>query len=181
MTLEPARSTPATRTIAHLMPRSAPPEDGGVTEINGLRLAYRGFVSGLAAGYVWAAAAMLGAMLSGDDPLAPLHVLGGPGREGLLTGIALLEVGAAGIGMTFAYFFARFFTMRRTLAVAAPCFSVLAWLVVAQLAGGRLGHDLAALGVQVAPLAASALYGVMLGAAVPTRIDVLRRGATPTG
>lgn len=151
-----------------------------MTEINGLHLAYRGFVAGLAAGYVWAAAAMLGALLSGDDPLAPLHLLGGAGREGLLAGIALLQVGAAGIGMTFAYFFARFFTTRRTLAVAGPCFGVLAWLVVAQLVGSRLGHDLAALGMQVAPLAASALYGVMLGAAVPTRVDVLRHGPATT-
>jgi hypothetical protein len=148
-----------------------------VTEINGLRLAYRGFVAGLAGGYVWAAAAMLGALLAGGDPLAPLHLLGGAGRDGLLAGIGLLQVGAAGIGMTFAYFFARFFTMRRTLAVAGPCFSVLAWLLVAQLVGSRLGHDLAALGMQVAPLAASVLYGVMLGAAVPTRVDVLRHAS----
>jgi len=157
------------------MPRPAPPEDGGVTEINGLRLAYRGFVTGLAAGYVWAAAAMLGALLAGVDPLAPLHLLGGSGRDGLLAGIGLVQVGSAAIGMTFAYFFGRFFTVRRTLAVAGLCFGVLAWLVVAKLVDSRMSHDLAAAGVRIGLVAASALYGVMLGAAVPTRVDVLRR------
>jgi hypothetical protein len=150
-----------------------------VTEINGLRLAYRGFVSGLAAGYIWVAAAMLGAWLAGDNPLAPLHLLGGPGRDGLLAGIGLIQVGSAAIGMTFAYFFGRFFTVRRTLAVAGLCFGVLAWLVLAKVVDARMGDDLTA-SLRIALIAASALYGVMLGAAVPTRVEVLRHQPAST-
>jgi hypothetical protein len=162
------------------MPLPASPEDKRVTEINGLRLAYRGFVTGLAAGYVWVAAAMLGAWLAGDNPLAPLHLLGGPGRDGLLAGIGLIQVGSAAIGMTFAYFFGRFFTVRRTLAVAGLCFGVLAWLVIAKVVDTRMSSDLTAASLRIALIAASALYGVMLGAAVPTRIEVLRHQPAPT-
>jgi len=151
-----------------------------VTEINGLRLAYRGFVTGLAAGYVWVAAAMLGAWLAGSNPAAPLHLLGGAGRDGLLAGIGLAQVGSAGIGMTFAYFFGRFFTVRRTLAVAGLCFGVLVWLVIAKVVDSRMSDDLTVAGLRIALVAASALYGVMLGAAVPTRVEVLRRQAAPT-
>jgi hypothetical protein len=148
-----------------------------VTEINGLRLAYRGFVTGLAAGYVWVAAAMLGAWLAGEAPVAPLHLLGGPGREGLLAGIGLVQVGSAAIGMTFAYFFGRFFTVRRTLAVAGLCFGVLAWLIIAKMVDARMSHDLSTAGLRIGLVAASAMYGVMLGAAVPTRAEVLRHHA----
>lgn len=152
-----------------------------MTEINGLRLAYRGFVTGLAAGYVWVAAAMLGAWLAGSDPATPLHLLGGAGRDGLLAGIGLIQVGSAGIGMTFAYFFGRFFTVRRTLAIAGLCFGVLVWLVIAKVVDSRMSSDdLTAAGVRIALVAASALYGVMLGAAVPTRVEVLRHQAAPT-
>ena len=151
-----------------------------MTEINGLRLAYRGFVTGLAAGYVWVAAAMLGAWLAGSNPAAPLHLLGGAGRDGLLAGIGLAQVGSAGIGMTFAYFFGRFFTVRRTLAVAGLCFGVLVWLVIAKVVDSRMSDDLTVAGLRIALVAASALYGVMLGAAVPTRVEVLRRQAAPT-
>ena len=150
-----------------------------MTEINGLRLAYRGFVTGLAAGYVWVAAAMLGAWLAGSDPTAPLHLLGGGGRDGLLAGIGLVQVGSAAIGMTFAYFFGRFFTVRRTLAVAGLCFGVLAWLVVAKVVDTRISQDLSA-GLRIGLVAASALYGVMLGAAIPTRAEVLRHRAATT-
>ena len=46
-----------------------------MTEVNGLRLAYRGLIAGLEGGYVWAAIAMtLGAIVSGD-PLRPLRPL----------------------------------------------------------------------------------------------------------
>jgi hypothetical protein len=151
-----------------------------VTEINGLRLAYRGFVTGLAAGYVWLAAAMLGAWLAGNNPAAPLHLLGGAGRDGLLAGIGLAQVGSAGIGMTFAYFFGRFFTVRRTLAIAGVCFGVLAWLVIARVVDSRMSDDLTAAGLRIALVAASALYGIMLGAAVPTRVEVLRHNPAPT-
>jgi hypothetical protein len=81
--------------------------------------------------------------------------------------------------MTFAYFFGRFFTVRRTLAVAGLCFGVLAWLVIAKVVDARMGDDLTA-SLRIALIAASALYGVMLGAAVPTRVEVLRHQPAPT-
>jgi hypothetical protein len=139
-----------------------------VTEINGLRLAYRGLVTGLAAGWVWAATAMIGGLLAGWRPLLPLELLGGgSGREDLALGIAIGQLASGGIGVAFAYFFARFFTVRRTLAVAAPCFAILVWLVLARLTNGSESTSLAL-------LAASLLYGVMLGAAVPVRGELRR-------
>jgi hypothetical protein len=147
-----------------------------VTEINGLRLAYRGLVTGLAAGWVWAATAMLGGLLSGWHPLLPLELLGGGrGRDELAIGIVIALLASGGIGMTFAYFFARFFTVRPTLAVAAPCFAVLAWLVLGQLTERNATTN-------VVLLVASLLYGIMLGASVPVRGDLLRsRPASPLG
>jgi hypothetical protein len=161
--------TPETRTIWQLTLRAAPPEDVSVTEINGLRLAYRGVVTGLAGGYVWAAAAMLGVLLAGGSPLAPLHILGGEGREGLLAGIGLLQVGSAAIGMTFAYFFGRYFTVRGTLALAGPCFAGLAWLFLL-----RVGLNPGEIHVQLALGAATLLYGVVLGAGLPLRAELAR-------
>jgi len=140
-----------------------------VTEINGLRLAYRGVVTGLAGGYVWAATAMLGVLLAGGDPLAPLRMFGGEGREGLLAGIGVLQVGSAGIGMTFAYFFGRYFTVRGTLALAAPCFAGLAWLLLL-----RFGLDPGATQTQLALATATLLYGVVLGAGLPLRTELVR-------
>jgi hypothetical protein len=140
-----------------------------VTEINGLRLAYRGVVTGLAGGYVWAATAMLGMLLAGGDPLAPLRVLGGEGREGLLAGIGLLQVGSAAIGMTFAYFFGRYFTVRGTLALAAPCFAGLAWLLLL-----RVGLNPGQAQTQLALGAATLLYGGVLGAGLPLRAEMVR-------
>jgi hypothetical protein len=146
-----------------------------MTEVNGLRLAYRGLVAGLAAGYVWLAAAMLGAMIGGGHPLAALQVLGGgASRAEVAAGIGLLQVGAGGIGLAFAYFFARYFTVRSTLAVAGPCFAVLAWLVIAVALGG-IGHPMLAGTL----LVASGAYGLMLGAGIPLRGEVTRRGPTP--
>lgn len=139
-----------------------------MTEINGLRLAYRGLVTGLAAGWVWAATAMIGGLLVGWRPLLPLELLGGgSGPAELALGIAIAQLASGGIGMTFAYFFARYFTVRATLAVAAPCFAILAWLVL-----GRLTQSSATTNVVL--LTATLLYGVMLGAAVPIRGDLLR-------
>jgi hypothetical protein len=140
-----------------------------VTEINGLRLAYRGVVIGLTGGYVWAATAMLGVLLAGGNPLAPLHVLGGEGRNGLLAGIGLLQVGSGAIGMTFAYFFGRYFTVRGTLALAAPCFAGLAWLLLL-----RVGLNPGEIETQLALGAATLLYGAVLGAGLPVRAEVVR-------
>ena len=44
-----------------------------MTEVNGLRLAYRGLIAGLAGGYVWIAIAMLLSALAEGDPLRPLR------------------------------------------------------------------------------------------------------------
>ena len=143
-----------------------------MTEINGLRLAYRGLVAGLAAGWVWAATAMIGGLFAGWRPLLPLELLGGgTGREELALGIVIVQLASGGIGMTFAYFFARYFTVRGTLLAAAPCFAVLAWLVLGRLTDSGATTNLVL-------LTASLLYGIILGADVPVRGDLLRsRGA----
>jgi hypothetical protein len=139
-----------------------------VTEINGLRLAYRGLVTGLAAGWVWTATGMVGGLFAGWRPLLPLETLGGgDGRYQLALGIVIVQLASGGIGMLFAYFFARYFTVRGTLAIAAPCFALLAWLVL-----GRLAEHSAATNTVL--LAASLVYGLMLGADVPLRGDLLR-------
>jgi hypothetical protein len=148
-----------------------------VTEINGLRLAYRGLVMGLAAGWVWAATAMLGGMLSGWHPLLPLELLGGGrGRTELALGIAIEQLAAGGIGMAFAYFFARFFTVRGTLAVAAPCFAVLVWLLLGRVTNSSATSSAT---TNVVLLVASLLYGIMLGASLPLRGDLLRSRGAP--
>ena len=96
-----------------------------MTEVMGLRLAYRGFVTGLAGAYVWAAIAMLlGAALHGDPlhPLRPLAMALSPVADSpelaFVLGLAAVQAGGALVGMCFAYFFARFFTIRATLAAA---------------------------------------------------------------
>jgi hypothetical protein len=143
-----------------------------VTEINGLRLAYRGLVTGLAAGWVWAATAMVGGLIADWRPLLPLEVLGGGhGRAELAIGIAIAQLASGGVGMAFAYFFARYFTVRHTLAIAAPCFALLSWLALAR------PTDLSA-ATNLVLLAASLAYGIMLGAAVPLRGELLRSRAT---
>ncbi len=139
-----------------------------MTEINGLRLAYRGLVTGLAAGWVWAATAMIGGLLAGWRPLLPLELLGGGlTRDQLALGIVIVQVASGGIGMAFAYFFARYFTVRGTLLAAAPCFAILAWLLL-----GRLTDSDATSNVVL--LTASLVYGIILGADVPVRGDLLR-------
>src|SRR5918992_5251545 len=115
-----------------------------MTEVMGLRLAYRGFVTGLAGAYVWAAIAMLlGAALHGDPlhPLRPLAMALTPVADtpelAFVLGLAAVQAGGALVGMCFAYFFARFFTVRATLAAAAPAFALLAW----GLAAAIVVHD----------------------------------------
>ncbi len=150
-----------------------------MTEVMGLRLAYRGFVSGLAGGYVWAAIAMLlGALLEGDPlhPLRPIALaispLAGTPELALVLGLAAVQAGGALVGMCFAYFFARFFTVRATLATAAPVVALLAWaLVAAVLARSSGGSVLAA---EIGPILATLGYGLLLGARVPVRGEVTR-------
>lgn len=151
-----------------------------MTEVMGLRLAYRGFIAGLAASYGWLAIAMAGAALVSRDALAPLRPIsaallpaaGDSSELALVLGFALVQVGGATVGMLFAYFFGRFFTVRRTLTLAAASFALLAWAVLASALEPLTG--IPALGLRAAPLMATLAYGLMLGAGVPLRGDVLR-------
>jgi hypothetical protein len=158
-----------------------------MTEVNGLRLAYRGFVTGLAASYVWLAVAMAGAAIVSHDALAPLTPLAAtliaagdvtPSMSFVL-GFALVQAAGALIGMCFAYFFGRFFTVRATVASAAPIVAVLAWALLAAGIGSRIGSD--ALGHQVAPIIAAAAYGLLLGAGLPLRTQVVRERRAASG
>lgn len=156
-----------------------------MTEINGLRLAYRGFVSGLAGAYVWAAIAMSLAGLAFADPLLPLrpialaiHPLAGSTELSFVLGLAGIQAAGALVGMCFAYFFARYFTVRATLRVAAPAVALLVWGMVAAILG-RAGYDLA-LGTQAVMLAATLGYGLLLGAGVPVRGEVGPYSGSPS-
>ena len=150
-----------------------------MTELNGLRLAYRGFVAGLAGAYVWTAVVMTLAGLFLADPLAPLRPialaispLAGSSELAFVLGLAGVQAAGALVGMCFAYFMARFFTVRPTMRVAAPVTAVLAW--------GLIAAVLEAEGVGVPPaFHATAVigaigYGLLLGAAVPIRGEVTR-------
>jgi len=150
-----------------------------VTDVNGLRLAYRGFVSGLAGGYVWAAIAMALAGLVHGDPLAALEPLAlalsplaGSRELAFVLGLAVIQAGGGLIGMCFAYFFGRFFTVRGTLITAAPAFALLAWGIVGVgiAREGGIG-DISSLAV---PAVATLGYGLLLGVAVPVRGEVER-------
>jgi hypothetical protein len=171
MTIEPVRSwrqQPTVRTM---------------TEVIGLRLAYRGFISGLAASYAWLALAMLAGALLPRDPLAPLRPIaaalvpaaGDSPELAFVLGFALVQLGGATLGMLFAYFVGRFFTARATLTLAAASFAVLAWAVLAAGLGPAVG--IADVGLRSAPLIATLAYGLMLGAGLPLRGEVLRDAA----
>ncbi|MEO8274526.1 MAG: hypothetical protein ABI620_10710 [Chloroflexota bacterium] len=153
-----------------------------MTEVNGLRLAYRGFVTGLAAAYVWIAVAMICASIFSGDALAPLRPLAQMLIAGSLApslafviGFAFVQGAGAMVGMCFAYFFGRFFTVRSTMNAAAPAVAILAWALLATGVSSLTGSD--NLGLQVAPLIATMAYGVVLGSGIPIRRDVIR--ATP--
>ena len=156
-----------------------------MTEVNGLRLAYSGFVAGLAGAYVWAAMTMLlGALLDGD-PLAMLRPiataispLAGSPELAFVLGLAAVQATGGFIGLCFAYFFGRFFTVRPTLGVAAPVVAILAWAVIGGLvARGDSGPGVA---THAAPLLATLAYGVLLGAGTPVRGEVLRQSGSPS-
>ena len=151
-----------------------------MTEINGLRLAYRGFVSGLAGAYVWAAIAMvIGGVLYGDPlmPLRPIATaitpLAGSPEMAFVLGLAVAQGAGALVGMCFAYFFARFFTVRATLGVAGPVVSVLAWALLAVLSDRARLVELTAAHQGVAAIATLG-FGAILGAGVPLRGEVTR-------
>lgn len=150
-----------------------------MTEVNGLRLAYKGFVGGLAGGYVWTAIAMALAGLIHADPLRPLEPLAlaltplaGSPELSFVLGLLTVQAGGAFIGMGFAYFFGRFFTIRATMAVAAPMAALLAWGLIA----ASLERDLAGIALAAAPISILATlgYGLVLGATVPVRGQVTR-------
>jgi len=87
-------------------------------------------------------------------------------------GLAAIQAGGALMGMCFAYFFARFFTARATLAIAAPAFTLLAW----GLLGAVVARDSGIIEFATHPIPALASlgFGVLLGAAVPLRGEVMR-------
>ncbi|HET7645992.1 MAG TPA: hypothetical protein VFM03_05845 [Candidatus Limnocylindria bacterium] len=157
-----------------------------MTEVNGLRLAYRGFVAGLAGAYVWIAVAMLLSLPTGG-PMAPVQALGSIGPEGartstseaLVLGLGLVQLAGAGVGMAFAYFFGRFFTVRATLATAAVCVAILAWSLVGSRVGIAIGVDEVDLVTSLALLAATIGYGWVVGVSVPVRGEVLRYDSSP--
>jgi len=142
-----------------------------MTEVDGLHLAFRGLIAGLAAGWVWVAVACTGLLVAGSDPLAATGSLGnGTAGSGLISALAIAQVSAGGIGLVFAYFFGRYFTVRGTLAVAALAFALLCWLATAYVLDGSW---LSLTRQAVLTLAALA-YGAMLAGGVPTRAEVLR-------
>ena len=148
--------------------------------MNGLRLAYRGFVAGLAGGYVWAAIAMLlGALLHADPlrALRPIAVaispLAGSPELSFVLGLAAVQAGGALVGMCFAYFFARFFTIPATLWLGAPVVALLAWALAAAVVAREV-PDSAGVPAQIVSLAATVGYGLMLAARVPLRGEVTR-------
>ncbi len=155
-----------------------------MTEVNGLRLAYRGFVSGLAGAYVWAAIAMaLSGLLHGDplEPLRPIATaispLAGTPELAFVLGLAAIQAGGALIGMVFAYFFARFFTVRGTLAMAGPVVAILAWALLTVLLEQSTGTVSAT--DQAVAVLATVGFGLILGANVPLRGEVTRSYGSP--
>ena len=153
--------------------------------MNGLRLAYRGFVSGLAGAYVWAAIAMALSGLLHGDPVEPLRPLAraitpwaGTPELAFVLGLAAVQAGGAVVGMCFAYFFARFFTVRTTLAVAGPVVAVLAWALLS-VALERAGGAMTDVG-QLVALLATIGFGAVLGANVPVRGEVTRQPGSPS-
>lgn len=142
-----------------------------MTEVNGLHLAFRGLTAGLAAGWAWVAVALTGLVLAGNDPLAITRALGnGTTGSGLISALAIAQTASGGIGLIFAYFFGRYFTVRGTLALTALAFAILCWLATAYVIDGSW----LSLTRQAVLILAAVAYGAMLGGAVPTRNEVLR-------
>lgn len=150
-----------------------------MTELNGLRLAYRGFVAGLAGAYVWMAVVMTISALLLADPLAPLRPialaispLAGSPELAFVLGLAGVQAAGALVGMCFAYFMARFFTVRATMRLAAPATALLAWGLIAAVLGAEgVGLPPA---FQATAVVGTIGYGLLLGASVPLRGEVAR-------
>ena len=158
-----------------------------MTDVNGLRLAYRGFIAGIAGAYVWVAIAMLVATPSGA-PLGLLGVVGSIGPDGwgisshesFVLALGLTQLAGAGIGIGFAYFFARFFTVRGTLLAAAICVAVLAWALLSNRLALAAGVDHWTFGPSAGLGVATIGYGLVLGGWVPLRGDVMRYAGSPS-
>ena len=158
-----------------------------MTEVNGLRLAYRGFVAGLAGGYVWVAIAMTLSAVVRADPLLPLRPLAlavtplaGSSELAFVIGLMAVQAAGALVGMCFAYFFARFFTVTATLRIAAPAVALLAWALIAAAADVTPDAAAADWQAQIVPLVATLGYAVLLGAWVPVRGEVMRQAGSPS-
>ena len=158
-----------------------------MTEVNGLRLAYRGFVAGLAGGYIWVAIAMTLAAIMRADPLLPLRPfalavtpLAGSSELAFVIGLMAVQTAGALVGMCFAYFFARFFTVTATLRIAAPAVALLAWALIAAAADVTPRVAAADWQAQIVPLIATLGYAVLLGAWVPVRGEVIRQAGSPS-
>jgi hypothetical protein len=156
-----------------------------MTEVNGLRLAYRGFIAGLAGAYVWVAIAMtLSAVVHGDPLIAlrpfalAISPLAGSSELAFVLGLMAVQAAGALVGMCFAYFFARFFTVKATLRVAAPAVALLAWALIASAVSAM--SPSAVLPNQVAAVVATVGYAVVLGAWVPVRGEVTRQPGSPS-
>jgi hypothetical protein len=156
-----------------------------MTEVNGLRLAYRGLIAGLAGGYVWAAIAMSLAAILHGSPLRPLEPLAmaifpvaGSPELSFVLGLGAIQAGGALLGMCFAYFFGRFFTVRPTLAAAGLAFALLSWGLV----GLAVARDPVAAGFASQPIGIVAAigFGIFLGAWVPLRGEVVRQSGSPS-
>jgi hypothetical protein len=156
-----------------------------MTEVNGLRLAYRGLIAGLAGGYVWAAIAMSLAAIVHGDPLRPLEPLAmtlfpvaGSPELSFVLGLGAVQAGGALLGMCFAYFFGRFFTVRPTLAAAGLAFALIAWGLV----GLAVARDPSATAFVTQPIGIVAAigFGTLLGAWVPLRGEVVRQSGSPS-
>src|SRR5687768_651658 len=89
------------------------------------------------------------------DPLRALEpfartltpVAGSP-ETAFVLGLLAVQAGGALIGMCFASFFGRFFTVHGTLAVAAPAAAVLAWGIIQ----AKLSRDLPGIELVAAPI-----------------------------
>ena len=156
-----------------------------MTEVNGLRLAYRGFIAGLAGAYVWVAIAMTLSAFVHADPLLALRPfalaispLAGSSELAFVLGLMAVQAAGALVGMCFAYFFARFFTVKATLRVAAPAVALLAWALIASAVSAM--SPAAVLPNQVAAVVATVGYAVVLGAWVPVRGEVTRQPGSPS-
>jgi hypothetical protein len=150
--------------------------------VDGFRLAYRGLIAGLVGAYLWVAGAMVAGLLVAGDPVSPLRTVGlaaspawiaDPSLHWLPVLAALAQAGGGLAGVLFAYFVARYFTVRRTLAIAGTCVGLLlGWAVLGSLVppGDPTPAAPAALAIAVG----SIWYGVFIGLEVPLRGDVER-------